>query len=91
MDFAVVPTLAFKPLYVLFIIGHGRRKIEHFAVTEHPNTQWMIQQIRNATSYGNQPKYLIHDNGKMFISKLFQQFLANCNIISKRTSFYSPW
>ena len=91
IDFAVVPTLAFKPLYVLFIISHGRRKIEHFAVTEHPTSQWVIQQIRNATSFGMQPKYLIHDNGQPFVSKLFQQFLMHCNITSKHTSFYSPW
>ena len=34
MDFAVVTTLNFKVLYVLLIISHKRRKIEHFAVAE---------------------------------------------------------
>jgi len=91
MDFAVVPTLTFKPLYVLIVISHYRRKIEHFAVTEHPTAAWMIQQIRNATPFGKQLKYLIHDNGGMFIEKTFQQFLTKCNIISKRITYRSPW
>ena len=45
MDFAVVPTLTFKPLYVFLIISHDRRKIEHFAVTGYPTAEWLIQQI----------------------------------------------
>ena len=91
MDFAVVPTLTFKALYVLLIISHDRRKIEHFAVSEHPTTLWLIQHIRNITQFGKQPKYLLHDNGGMFISQQFQRFLVNCHITSKRTNFRSPW
>jgi len=91
MDFAVVPTLTFKPLYVLLIISHGRRKIEHFSVTEHPTAQWLIQQIRNATPFGKQPKYLVHDNDSSFLSRPFQGFLDKCNIISTRTGFHCPW
>jgi hypothetical protein len=73
MDFAVVPTLCFKALYVLLIISHDRRRIEHFAVTEHPSTEWLIQQLRNATPFDRQPKYLIHDNDAVFKSKRFQR------------------
>jgi len=91
MDFAVVPTIAFKPLYVLLIISHGRRKIEHVAVTEHPTAQWLIQQIRNATAFGHQPKYLLHDNGQPFKDGVFQKFLQNIGIKSKAIVPYSPW
>ncbi len=38
MDFLVVPTLCFKMLYVLLIVSHDRRKIEHFAVTANPSS-----------------------------------------------------
>jgi hypothetical protein len=31
-----VPTLNFRVLYCFFVIEHGRRKILHFNVTEHP-------------------------------------------------------
>jgi len=90
MDFAVVPTWKFQPLYVLLVISHTRRKIEHFAVTEHPTAQWLIQQIRNATAFGLQPKYLIHDNGPPFKASDFQQFLSNIGIKSKAITPYKP-
>lgn len=62
MDFCVVPTIWFKVLYIFIIINHDRRKIEHFGVTSNPTTAWVIQQIREATPYGEVPEYMIHDN-----------------------------
>lgn len=91
MDFFVVPTFCFKVLYVLIIISHDRRKIEHFAVTSNPCSAWVAQQIREATPYGEVPKYLLHDNDSIFRSKAFQEFLSNAQICSKKTSFHSPW
>ena len=90
-DFLTVPTLKFDILYVLIIIDHGTRKIVHFAVTKNPNMFWLKQQFRNATPYGTQPRYLIHDNDPVFRSKVFQGFLMDSNIKSKPTSFRSPW
>ena len=91
MDYFVVPTLFFKMLYVLIIINHGSRKIEHFAVTTNPNLDWVKQQIRNATPYNHKPKYLIHDNDAVFVCEEFKTFLSDSGIKSKRTSYYSPW
>src|SRR3982074_3587283 len=36
MDLFVVPTIAFRLLYGLLIVGHGRRQILWFGVTPHP-------------------------------------------------------
>ncbi len=41
MDFFVVPTLCFQVLYVFLIISHDRRKIEYFAVTANPSSDWV--------------------------------------------------
>lgn len=90
IDFFTVPYITFQVLYVL-IIEHGSRRIVHFAVTKNPNMFWLTQQFRNATPYGDHPKYLIHDNDPVFKSKVFQDFLASSNIKSKATSFRSPW
>ena len=90
MDFAVVITLSFKVLFVLTIINHDRRKIEFFAVTTQPSLTWVIQQIRNATPFGEQPKYLVHDNDPVFKEKHFQQFLAGINIKSKSITPFRP-
>lgn len=52
---------------------------------------WLRQQFRNATPFGNTPKYLVHDNDPAFKSKVFQDFLVKSNIKSKPTSYRSPW
>jgi putative transposase len=105
MDFMVVPTLFFEVLYVLVIINHRNREIKHIAVTPKPTSQWVSQQIREATPYQQTPKYkvncrkaregslgyLIHDNDTIFRDQLFQDFLKNCDIKSKRTAYKSPW
>ena len=90
-DFFTVPTIKFDILYVLIIINHGTREIVHFAITKNPNMFWVTQKFRDATPYGKTPKYLVHDNDPVFKSKVFQRFLASSNIMSKPTSFKSPW
>lgn len=91
IDFFTVPTLTFKIIYVLVIINHGTRKVEHFAVTSNTNVFWLKQQFRNATPYDQKPKYLVHDNDSVFVSKAFQALLRSSGIKSKRTSYKSPW
>src|SRR5690554_4031249 len=90
-DFFTIPTIRLEILYILIIIEHGTRRIIHFAVTKNPNMFWITQQFRNATPYGQHPKYLIHDNDPVFKSKVFQDFLKTSNIKSKPTAFKSPW
>ena len=40
MDLYVVPTLSFRLLYGLLIMGHGRRQILWCGVTAHPTAEW---------------------------------------------------
>ena len=54
MDFFVVPTINFKVLYVLLILSHDRRKIEHYAVTANPSSSWM------SNNSGKQPLLTMH-------------------------------
>jgi hypothetical protein len=44
------------------ILNHSRRQVVHFAVTPHPTTAWVIQQLREAMPFGQQPTYLFRDN-----------------------------
>lgn len=90
-DFFTIPTLTFNILYVLVIIDHRTRKIISFGVTYIPTAEWTIQQFRNATPFGEAPKYLIHDNDPIFRSKAFQRFLSSSGITTKRTAYRSPW
>lgn len=56
MDFFVVPTLPFRLLYIFVVIIHNRRTIVHFGITRHPMMNWVVQQLREATAFGRQPK-----------------------------------
>jgi hypothetical protein len=48
VDFFTVPTIRFRILYVFLVLAHERRRILHFAVTQHPTTEWTTQQLREA-------------------------------------------
>jgi transposase InsO family protein len=91
MDLFTVPTIRFRVLYVFIIVSHARRRIEHFGVTTNPTAAWVKQQVRNATPFGKQPKYLLHDNDSIFTAGCLQAFLSNANIKSVRTAYCSPW
>ena len=64
MDFFTVPTATFRVLYCFFVISHGRRKILHFNVTEHPTRAWIVQQVREAFPEDRAPQYLILDRDR---------------------------
>ena len=91
MDVLTVPTLFFQVLYVLVIIRHDRRVIQHVAVTTHPTAEWVVQQLREATPFGEQPRYLMHDNDAVFVGNDVQRFLRSAGIKSKRSAYHCPW
>ena len=46
IDLFVLPTIAFRILYCLVIIRHGRRIWVSFGVTENPTAEWISRQYR---------------------------------------------
>src|SRR5437899_8320202 len=44
LDFFTVPTATFRVLFVLVVLNHGRRRLVHFNVTEHPTADWTGRQ-----------------------------------------------
>ncbi len=65
-DLLVVHTINYRVLYVLFFISHDRRELIHFNVTPNPTAAWVWQQLIEATPWGRQPKYLIHDRDAVY-------------------------
>src|SRR5512139_3233192 len=61
MDLFVVPTISFRLLYGLLIMGHGRRQILWFGVTAHPTAEWVANQLTAACGWEQLPRYLIRD------------------------------
>jgi putative transposase len=69
-DFLPVVDLFFQQAFVFFVIEMGSRRVVHFGVTRAPTEAWVAQQLREATPYGEGPKYLIRDNDNKFGSLL---------------------
>ena len=44
----VVATATFRILYALIILGHDRRKIIYFEVTQNPTQVWLSRQMTEA-------------------------------------------
>jgi putative transposase len=82
--------LSFQALYVFLVFDHARRDVLHFAVTPHPTMPWVIQQLREATPFGRQPRYLLRDNDGIF-GQGVRAFLISCGILEVRTAYQSPW
>jgi hypothetical protein len=51
MDLFVVPTVSFRLLYGLLIMGHGRRQILWLGVTAHPTAEWIANQLTEACGW----------------------------------------
>jgi transposase InsO family protein len=90
MDLFVVPTISFRLLYGLLIMGHGRRQILWFGVTSHPTAEWMANQLTEACGWEQAPRYLIRDRDGVF-GELFVRRLRSMSIRNRPTSPRSPW
>jgi len=82
--------LRFQVLYVFLVLDHARREVLHFAVTPNPTMEWVLQQLREAMPFGEQPRYLLRDNDGIFGSGV-RAFLESCGIREVRTAYQSPW
>jgi transposase InsO family protein len=65
-DFVQTYDLLFKPLFLLFLLNQGSRKVVHIAATRNPTQEWTAQQLRNATMEGLTPRFLIRDRDEKF-------------------------
>jgi len=90
MDMFVVPTISFRLLFGLLIVGHGRRQILWFGVTAHPNAEWISNQIMEACGWEQAPRYLIRDRDGAY-GEVFIRRLRSMGIRDRPTSPRSPW
>jgi putative transposase len=65
-DFLQLHDLWFRDLFVFVIIELSSRRVVHFAVTCHPSEGWVGQQLREATPFGEAPRFLIRDNDRKY-------------------------
>src|SRR3954452_22996542 len=89
MDLFVVPTISFRRLYGLLIMGHGRRHILWFGVTAHPTAEWIANQITESCGWEQAPRYLIRDQDGAY-GEVFIRRLRSMGIRERPTSPRSP-
>jgi transposase InsO family protein len=65
-DFLQTYDLWFRAIFVFIIIELGSRRVVHFAVTRSPSDGWVAQQLREATPFDVQPRFLIRDNDSKY-------------------------
>src|ERR1019366_5416147 len=90
MDLFVVPTISFRLLYGLLIMGHGRRQVLWFGVISHPTAEWIANQLTEACGWEQAPRYLIRDRDGAY-GEIFIRRLRSMGIRDRPTSTRSPW
>jgi putative transposase len=88
-DFTVVHDLFFRPIYIFVIIELQTRRIVHLAVTRSPSDEWTRQQVREATSWGRKPMYLIRDRDDKY-GPLFSRLAESSGIKELKTPVRAP-
>src|SRR5438270_5808212 len=88
-DFLQVTDLFFRPLFAFFIIQLKSRRVIHVGVTRSPTDPWVAQHLREATPYGQAPKYLICDNDSKF-GPCFARVATTSAIEILKTPFHAP-
>jgi transposase InsO family protein len=65
-DFLQTYDAFFRTMFVFVIIELGSRRLVHYGVTRNPTDAWVAQQLREATPFGDGPRYLIRDNDNKY-------------------------
>jgi transposase InsO family protein len=89
-DFFLVPTATFCVLFVFVILAHDRRRPVHFAVTNHPTTEWIAQQLLQAFPWDTAPRFLLRDRDCNY-AQVSRETAAGLGIGEVLCAPRSPW
>src|SRR2546428_12245867 len=73
LDVFTVPTATFRVLFVLVMLSHGRRRLVHFNVTEHPTADWTARQLIEACGLEESPRHPIRDRDQVYGERFSRQ------------------
>ena len=71
------------------MVALGSRRVVHVGVTCHPTDAWAAQQLREATPFGQRPRYLLRDNDSKY-GAAFTRVAETSGITVLRTSYRAP-
>lgn len=90
IDFFVTVSATFRLLYAFVMIDHGRRKIIHYGVTEHPTSKWVTRQITEAFKHRTRPRYILRDRDAIY-REGFRKRLKQMGIRERVIARRAPW
>jgi len=88
-DFVQTYDLFFRTVFLFFIIEHGSRRVVHVGVTRTPTDAWVAQQMREATPFGEGPRFLICDNDDKY-GERFEHAVEGAGVELIHTPPYAP-
>jgi putative transposase len=90
IDMFVVATATFRLLYALIVLGHDRRRVIHFNVTQYPTQAWLSRQLTEAFPWDTAPRYLLRDRDTSY-GPAFRNRVQAMGIEEIVTAPRSPW
>ncbi len=90
VDMFVVATATFRLLYTVIVLGHDRRRIIHFEVTQNPTQAWLARQMTEAFPWDTAPRYLLRDRDASY-GQDFRDRVRMMGIEEVVTAPRSPW
>ena len=88
-DFVQTYDLFFRTVFLFFIIEHGSRRVVRVGVTRTPTDEWVAQQVREATPFGEGPRFLICDNDDKY-GEYFEHAVEGAGVELIHTPPYAP-
>jgi putative transposase len=86
-DFLQTYDTFLRTVFVFVIIELGSRRVVRFGVTRNPTDRWVAQQLREATPFGEGPRFLIRDNDRKYGSS-FKRVAAGIDVL--KTPYRAP-
>jgi putative transposase len=90
VDMFVVFAATFGLLYAVIVLGHDRRRVIHFDVTQNPTQIWLARQITEAFPWDTAPRHLLQDRDASYGIR-FRNHVRAMSIEQPVTAPRSPW
>ena len=86
-DFLQTYDIFFRTVFVFVMIELGSRRVVHYGVTRNPTDKWVAQRLREATPFGERPRFLIRDNDRKY-GKSFERVAGQIEVL--KTPYRAP-